>query len=245
LIDIHCHILPEVDDGPTSWDVAVQMCRMAAADGITHIVATPHSNDRYHFDRPYLQGCVERLQSMTGAAPRLSLGCDFHLSYENLQDVLEHPERYTIGGSRYLLVELSDFSIPVQIGDWFFKLANIGLTSIITHPERNAILRQSPQRVVEWVEMGCVVQVTANALTGFWGQRVQRVATWLLEHEVVHVIASDAHDTKHRTPVLSPAKEAVSLMCGDHIANSLVEENPRAILEGQTLPYFPKPAVKG
>jgi protein-tyrosine phosphatase len=245
LIDIHCHILPEVDDGPKSWDVAVEMCRMAAADGITHLVATPHSNERYHFDQPYLLTCVERLQSLAGAAPKLSLGCDFHLSYDNLQNVLEHPERYTIAGSRYLLVELSDFSIPVQIGDWFFKLANIGVTSVITHPERNAILRQAPQRVSEWVEMGCAVQVTGNALTGSWGQRVQRVATWLLEHELVHVVASDAHDTKHRTPVLSPAKEAVSMICGEEIATALVEDNPRAILEGQALPYFPKPAVKG
>ena len=218
---------------------------MAAADGITHLVATPHSNERYHFDQPYLLSCVERLQSMSGAAPKLSLGCDFHLSYDNLQNVLEHPDRYTIAGSRYLLVELSDFSIPVQIGDWFFKLANIGVTSVITHPERNAILRQAPQRVSEWVEMGCAVQVTANALTGSWGQRVQRVATWLLEHELVHVVASDAHDTKHRTPVLSPAKDAISMICGDDVANALVEENPRAILEGQPLPYFPKPTVKG
>lgn len=245
MIDIHCHILPEVDDGPKSWDVAVEMCRMAAADGITHLVASPHSNDQYHFDREYLTGCVERLQSLAGAAPKLSLGCDFHLSYDNLQNALEHPDRYTIAGSRYLLVELSDFSIPVQIGDWFFKLANTGLTIIITHPERNAILRQAPQRVVEWVEMGCVVQMTANALSGFWGQRVQRVATWLLEHGVVHVIASDAHDAKHRTPVLSAAKEAVRLICGDEIANALVQDNPRAILEGQPLPYFPKPVVTG
>lgn len=218
---------------------------MAAADGITHLVATPHSNDRYHFDQQYLRGCVTQLQEMAGPELKLSLGCDFHLSYDNLQSVLENPGRYTIAGSRYLLVELSDFSIPVQIGDWFFKLANIGVTPIITHPERNAILRRTPKRVIEWVEMGCVVQVTANALTGFWGQRVQRVATWLLEHEVVHVVASDAHDTKHRTPVLSPAKEALNLMCGDNVANALLEENPRAILEGQALPYFPKPAVKG
>jgi protein-tyrosine phosphatase len=245
LIDIHCHILPEVDDGPKSWDVAVEMCRMAAADGITHLVATPHSNDRYHFDHLYLRGCVERLQSLAGPAPKLSLGCDFHLSYDNLQSVLEFPGRYTIAGSRYLLVELSDFSIPVQTGDWFFKLANCGVTAIITHPERNAILRQSPQRVIEWVEMGCVVQVTANALSGFWGPRVQRVAEWLLEHEAVHVVASDAHDTKNRTPVLSAAKEALTAVCGDEVAKALVEENPRAILEGQSLPYFPKPAAKG
>ena len=245
MIDIHCHILPEVDDGPKSWEMAVEMCRMAVADGITHIVATPHSNDRYHYDRDCLLQCVLRLQGLAGDSLKLSLGCDFHLSYDNLQSVLAQPERYTIGGSRYLLVELSDFSIPLQIADCFLKLGDVGVTAIITHPERNAILRQAPQRVIEWVELGCAVQITANALTGFWGHRVARVATWLLEHEAVHVIASDAHDDKHRTPILSRARKAAAEICGAEIATALVETNPRAILAGQPLPYTPKPVLKG
>jgi len=243
LIDIHSHILPEVDDGPKSWEVSVEMCRMAAADGVTHMVATPHSNDRYHYDHEYLTSCVQRLQGMVGDRPHLSLGCDFHLSYDNLQSVLADPSRYTVAGGNYLLVELSDYSIPTQIADCFQRLGDRGVTSVITHPERNAILRQSPQRVIEFVELGCVVQVTANALTGFWGQRVARVATWLLEHEAVHVIASDAHDAKHRTPILSKARAAVAEIVGEDIATALVEENPRAILTGQPLPYFPKPAL--
>jgi protein-tyrosine phosphatase len=245
VIDIHSHILPEVDDGPTSWDVSVAMCRMAAADGITHIAATPHCNERYHYDRDYLAGCLRHLQERVGATPTLSLGCDFHLSYDNLQRVLAEPERYTIGGSCYLLVELSDFSIPTQIGDCFLKLGDLGVTAVITHPERNAILRPTPQRVIEFVELGCAVQITANALTGFWGQRVQRVATWLLEHEAVHMIASDAHDMKYRTPILSAARDAAAEICGAEIANALVEENPRAVIQGKPLPYSPKPAVKG
>ena len=245
MIDIHTHILPEVDDGPKSWDVSVEMCRMAAADGITHIVATPHSNDRYHFDHDYLSGCVERLQDQVGPTPVLSLGCDFHLSYDNLQSVLAEPHRYTIAGASYLLVELSDYSVPAQIGDCFSKLGDRGVTAVITHPERNAILRQRPQRVIEFVELGCAVQITANSLTGFWGQRVSRLATWLLEHEAVHAIASDAHDTKHRTPILSTARDLATQICGKDIAHSLVEENPRAMLTGQPWPYSPKPALKG
>jgi protein-tyrosine phosphatase len=244
LIDIHSHILPEVDDGPTSWEVSVAMCQMAVADGITHIAVTPHSNERYHYDRDYLAGCLRHLQELVGATPQLSLGCDFHLSYDNLQKVMVDPERYTIGGSRYLLVELSDFSIPTQIGDCFSKLGDLGVTPVITHPERNAILRPTPQRVIEFVELGCAVQITANALTGFWGQRVQRVATWLLEHEAVHMIASDAHDVKYRTPILSAARAAAAEICGAEIANALVEENPRAVIHGKTLPYSPKPALK-
>jgi protein-tyrosine phosphatase len=245
MIDIHTHILPEVDDGPKSWEVAVEMCRMAAADGITQVVATPHSNDRYHFDREYLRGCLALLQEKAGPSPVLSLGCDFHFSYDNLQNLLVDPYRYTISGAGYLLIELSDYSIPAQIGDCFHKLADRGVTPVITHPERNAILRQTPLRLIEFVELGCAVQITANALTGFWGQRVQRFATWLLEHEAVHVIASDAHDTQHRTPILSAARDSVAQISGTDIAHALVEENPRAVISGQPLPYCPNPAFKG
>jgi len=244
VIDIHCHILPEVDDGPKSWEVSVEMCRMAAADGITHIVATPHCNDRYHYDHEYLTACLKHLQEMVGDGLQLSLGCDFHLSYDNLQSLLEQPHRYTVAGANYLLVELSDFSIPSRIGDWFLRLGDRGLTPVITHPERNAILRQTPQRVIEFVELGCAVQITANALTGFWGQRVARVAAWLLEREAVHVIASDAHDTRHRTPILSQARAAAAEIANQEVARALIEENPRAILCGQPLPYSPKPALR-
>src|SRR5205807_10077838 len=148
MIDIHCHILPEVDDGPKSWDAAQEMCRMAVTDGIMHIVATPHANNRYHYDRDYLSGLLEHLRGLVGDAPELSLGCDFHLSYENLQDVLASPERYVIGNTNYLLVELSNYSIPAQISDCFIKLGDRGITAVLTHPERNPILQQSPQREI-------------------------------------------------------------------------------------------------
>ena len=174
MVDIHSHILPEVDDGPKSWDVSVAMCRAAAADGITHMVATPHANDRYHYDREYLQGLVAHLQELVGDAPKLSLGCDFHLSYENLQDAMANPTRYVIEGTRYQLVEFSNFSVPQQTTDSFLKLGDCGITPVITHPERNPILRENPQRVVEWAEQGCVVQLTGSALTGFWGERTPR-----------------------------------------------------------------------
>ncbi len=119
MFDIHCHILPEVDDGPKSWEVAIEMCRMASADGITHMVATPHANDRYTYDRNYLRGILLQLQARVGASPQLSLGCDFHLSFENLERALEQPHDYTIGDTNYLLVELSNFSVPIQVSDCF------------------------------------------------------------------------------------------------------------------------------
>ena len=243
MVDIHSHILPEVDDGPKSWDVSVAMCRAAAADGITHVVATPHANDRYHYDRPYLQGLVNHLQQLVGDTLKISLGCDFHLSYDNIQDAIANPTRYAIEDTRYLLVEFSNYGIPQQTTDSFQKLGDVGLTPIITHPERNPILRESPQRVLEWAEQGCVVQMTASALTGFWGERTLRVAQWLLERRAVHVLATDAHDTEKRVPILSVGRDAAAELCGEDVAEALVVRNPRAIINNEPLPYFPRPEL--
>ena len=243
MIDIHSHILPEVDDGPKSWDVCVTMCRTAAADGITHMVASPHANDRYHYDREYLQGLVNHLQQLVGDAPKILLGCDFHLSYENLQDAYAHPDRYVIAGTRYLLVEFSNYSVPQNTTDSFLKLGDRGITPIITHPERNPILRENIQRVVEWAEQGCVIQLTGSALTGFWGDRARRVAVWLLEHQAVHVLATDAHDLEKRVPILSTSRDVAAEIVGEEVAEALVEGNPSAILSGQPLPYFPRPSA--
>jgi protein-tyrosine phosphatase len=245
VVDIHSHILPEVDDGSKSWEISLAMVRMAAADGITHQVATPHANDRYHYDRAYLQGLVAHLQQLAGNAPKLSLGCDFHLSYDNLQAVLADPARYSIEGTHYMLVELSNYSVPQQTTDCFMQLGDRGITAIITHPERNSILRENLPRVLEWADQGCVIQVTGSALTGFWGERVRRAAQRLLEHDAVHVLATDAHDTEKRIPVLSTAREAAAELCGEEVAEALVEGNPRAILQSQPLPYFPKPVLTG
>lgn len=219
------------------------MCRVATADGITHMVATPHANDRYHYDREYLQGLLTRLQELVGDSLKLSLGCDFHLSYDNLQDALAHPTRYVIGNTHYLLVEFSNYSIPQNTSESFLKLGDRGITPIITHPERNPILRENLQRVLEWAEQGCVIQVTGSALTGFWGERSRNAATWLLDRQAVHVLATDAHDLEKRVAVLSTARDAAAEICGQEIAEALVEANPRAIINDHLLPYAPRPAA--
>jgi protein-tyrosine phosphatase len=244
VIDIHCHILPKVDDGSKSWDMSLEMCRMAAEDGIEHIVATPHANERFQYNRQHLSSNLEYLRVLAGSTPRLSLGCDFHLSYDNIKEVLISPERYTIEDSHYLLVELSNYSIPTQINDCFTKMADVGITPVITHPERNPILQETQERVLQWIDLGCAVQVTASAVTGAWGPRVVRAAEWLLEREAVHVLATDAHDTKRRIPSLSVAREKIAKVYGDDLAKALVDDNPRAVVSDKPLPYFPNPVMK-
>lgn len=239
MVDIHCHILPEVDDGAKSWDMALEMCRLARQDGIDHIVATPHANEQYAFDRDQLMIKLKELERRTAGSLTLSLGCDFHLSYDNLEDVLAHPGRYTIGNTKYLLVEFSDYAIPSHINDVFERLFAIGLSPVLTHPERNPILQKDLRRVQEWAEEGCVIQVTASAVTGSWGNSARRCSQWLLEHGAVHILASDAHDDKYRVPVLSAAHAAVAKVFGADVARALVDDNPRAIVNGHPHRFLP------
>jgi protein-tyrosine phosphatase len=237
MIDIHSHILPGLDDGSRSWDMTLEMCRLAIKDGIAHIVTTPHADNAYVYSRDRVRELITELDSKIGDQLAFSIGCDFHLSFENIEDAIAHPQRYTIASKRYLLVELSEYGIPPQTSDGLFKLQSAGLVPIITHPERNAILQRRPERVLEWVEAGCLVQVTASAVTGYWGSIARRIAIWLLDHDAVHVLATDAHDDKNRPPILSEARDAVSKRFDADVARALVVDNPAAIVAGQPLPF--------
>jgi len=237
VIDIHSHILPEVDDGPKSWEISEAMCRIAALDGIAHMVATPHANDRYFYDRVYFSELLSSLQQRIGEKPRLSLGCDFHLSYENMQSAIEIPQRYCIGESRYLLVEFSNFNIPQQIDTWLVEMCEMGYTPILTHPECNPILQDSTERILKWVKEGCAIQITANAVTGSWGDRARHAAQNLLKKRAVHFLATDAHDTVRRPPILSAARKVTDKECGEAFATALVETNPAAVINNQPLAW--------
>ena len=209
---------------------------MAAQAGTAHIVATPHANDHYHYDRNYLSGLLRDLQRRIGNTVELSLGCDFHLSFENMQNALQSPQQYCIGDTRYLLIEFSNFSIPQQIDDWIDHMLERGTVPIITHPERNPLLQQNQERVLQWVELGCTVQVTGSIFTGSWGARARQIAEWLMKEKAVHFLATDSHDTERRPPLLSAARNAVAKQFGESAAHRLCEGNPRAVVNDEALP---------
>ena len=238
MVDIHSHILPMVDDGARSWEMAVQMVKMAERDGVTHMVATPHANYDYAYNRESHAALLSELQAKAGSGIELILGCDFHFSFENIEDAVAHPERYTIGNTRYLLIELSDFVLLSQIPNMLSALLGKGLVPILTHPERNPMLQRQPERVADWVEMGMLVQVTATAFTGKWGKPIQKLAHWYGEKGLLHVLASDAHSPNHRNPVLSEARKVVAKAYGEGFASALVEGNPMAIIQNRALPEF-------
>lgn len=241
MIDIHHHLIFGVDDGSRDLETSVQMVEMAAADGITHIIATPHAVERY----PYrLEVNAERLaaiQQRVGDKVKLGLGCDFHLSFENIDDALSHPRKYTLNGLNYLLVEFPDTMISAKITDMFYEMIVVGMRPIITHPERNLTLQRAPERIKEWLKQGCLVQVTAGSITGRFGKRAQEMSLQLIQKGRVHFLATDAHDLKSRPPVMSEAFKVIAEKFGQETAERLCISNPRAAFDGTPIAEAPVP----
>jgi protein-tyrosine phosphatase len=236
MIDIHHHLLFGLDDGSKDIETSIAMAQMAAEDGITHIVCTPHSNSQYNFDPAVNQEKLEQLRARIDGAVTLGLGCDFHLSYENIDDALKNPTKYTINQKRYLLVEFADFTIPQQMTEVFYQFMVTGMQPIITHPERNLTIQKTPQRLNDWIERGCLVQVTASSLTGRFGRVAQTLAHKLLQENKVHFLATDAHNLTSRPPQMKAAFNLVAKLYGSETAERLCIANPRAVFFGEELP---------
>ena len=242
MVDLHCHILPGLDDGPKTIEDSLAMAEEAIADGITHVVATPHANSTYTFDFSRITGARNKLQTQIGEHLALATGCDFHLNHENLVALREDPRPYCINQKDYLLVEFNEFSIPPALDQTLHELMLAGIHPIVTHPERNAILRTQPQRLKQWIRQGCYAQITAGSLTGVFGMGAQQDAWSWLASGLVHFIASDAHNTARRPLKLKFAYEAVSQQFGEDRAKALLIDNPLAAFEGRLLPYVPEVA---
>lgn len=217
------------------------MCQMAAADGVTHLVATPHCNYTYPFDPEVNRKKVAELQAAVGESPKLLLGCDFHLSFENIQQCVQNPHLFSINSTSYLLVEFPDLFIPEHLDRVFYEIEVAGLTPIITHPERNPVFQRKTGLVQHWVNRGCLVQVTAQSYTGGFGTSALRLAEDWLDRNLVHFFASDAHDSKHRPPILSKCYQKIVETKGEERAELLLRRNPEAVIQGKPLPAQPPP----
>jgi protein-tyrosine phosphatase len=240
MVDLHCHILPGLDDGPDTMEESLEMAETAIADGITHVVATPHSSDRYWFDFTHVRQLRDDLQARIDNRLRIATGCDFHLNPENLASLRKQPRQYCINQHDYLLLEFNENSIPPAMDGTLHEIQLSGVRPIITHPERNAILRAHPERLREWVKRGCFAQVTGGALTGGFGLTAQEIALQWIREGVIHIVASDAHNNRNRALRLRPAYAVVAEQFGAEKARALFVENPRAAFEGRDLPHVPE-----
>jgi protein-tyrosine phosphatase len=240
MVDIHCHILSGLDDGAESLEMSLAMAEMGIADGVTHIIATPHASPNHEFIPELVKLRRDEIQSRFEGRLTLATGCDFHLSFENLQEIRLDPERFTLNQKNYLLVEFADFSIPPSMDNALHELQLAGLTPIITHPERNPLIRTKPERLFRWLRQGCFVQVTAQSLTGRFGKAAQAAAEEWIDAGAVHFLASDAHNITSRPLRLSEAFEYLEKTRGGEVAQAMLVENPLAVFEGRALPFVPE-----
>ncbi len=234
-VDIHCHLLPGLDDGPTTWDMALDMARTAAADGIHTIVATPHQLGRYRKNSAEtIRNRVSRLQQVLQHARvplRVLPGADVRID-DTLIDRLRSDQIVTLGDCRrHVLLELPhDVYIPLD--PLIRALRDIGLVGILSHPERNTAIQKNPMIVKQLIDAGCLIQVTADSLMGSFGKRARELTERLLISGRVHFVSTDAHGPQRRKPVLSRAFERTRQLAGASDARELFCINPGLVSAG-------------
>jgi protein-tyrosine phosphatase len=233
-IDIHCHILPGLDDGPEGLQESLAMVRMAADDGISHIFCTPHVHPGvYETNADSIKRARDELRVTVSNGIKLFFGGDVRIT-PDLPERLANREVPTLGGSPYLLIEFPPQIMPHYISGLIFNLTQKGLIPIVTHPERCIYLAKDFTALKVLRAQGCMVQLTAMSLTKDVSEQIRKITFAMIAKGLVDFIASDAHGTGHRSPILSKAYNEVLRRFGKDVTETIFFKNPLKILESVT-----------
>lgn len=237
MIDIHCHILPNMDDGASSWKTSLKMCQQAASeDGIKTIVATPHILNGIYDNRP--QDIEEKVKILNQKIKENNIplqilpGSEVHLSADIIEKIKKQ-EILTLNKSNYILLEFPHTQIPLHVEEILFQIQIMGITPILSHVERNLKFQQKPSLLAQLIQKGALAQITAASLCGFFGPIIKKFTQKLLVDGLVYCIATDAHsDSKEgRGSFFSQAITEASKIIGHQSALNLVQSNPQKIIE--------------
>jgi protein-tyrosine phosphatase len=238
MIDLHCHILPGIDDGALDLETALAMARIAVEDGIITVACTPHIMPGvYRNDSGSITKAIDALTGALAEAEiplELTIGADVHVE-PNLLNRLRSGEVPTIGGSRYFLFEPPHHILPPRLHDFAFELVAAGYVPIMTHPERLTWIDANFGLIRSLAESGVMMQLTAGSFLGHFGRSAHYWAERMLDEGLVDLLATDAHDTRRRRPNLSKARDWVAHKLNDEIATRLVATNPLYILKNVVL----------
>jgi protein-tyrosine phosphatase len=233
-IDIHSHLLAGWDDGAESWDVALEMLRQGEADGIKEVICTPHILSRGDIERESqvlsLYKTLLQKARAAGLTMKIHIGSELYIQPDLSLD--RHIATLAQNG-RYFLVEFSMGMIPDFVAKRFFELMTEDKIPIIAHPERYAGILNKPQKAFDFVEKGALLQINAGSVLGIFGGKVKIITRQLMDADVVHFIATDAHDLDKRPLKLRDAYEAVASGWGEERAHRLFYENPRRVIRGE------------
>ena len=236
-VDLHCHMLPAIDDGSKSLEQSLAMARLAVKDEIRVAVMTPHHlNGVYSNRSSNVLAAVAALREALiahGIGLKILPGSELHLVPE-LPDELAAGHALTLANqNRAVLVELPVHTVPMGSEYILEQIICQGLTPIIAHPERNSQLRRDPEILAEWIAMGCLGQITAQSCTGQFGPQVQASAQHMISRGLIHVMASDAHRDRRRIPQLSKGRAQLVQWTNERTAELLTEIFPQALIAGR------------
>lgn len=240
MIDVHHHCLPDVDDGPRGWDEAVALCRMSAEAGIETIVATPHVlRGRWeNTSRADLQSRLDELQQRATHSPRLILGSEYFFAHD-INEALAAGTIVPLAGSRYVLIEFASNNVPPMVEQPLYRMQLDGWIPLIAHPERNIVFQKKPELLVSLIEQGARTQITTGSFTRQFGGEAQAAALEWLQRGMVHLVATDAHNTTKRPPIVAAARAVIAEATNEAVAEALFVENPRAVIEARPFVYEP------
>lgn len=238
MIDIHSHVLPQIDDGPASWEETMAMMHQAEEDGITEVAITHHILSNIDYEREAeivtkFEELKKRLE-LERITIKLHLGAEL---YSQPDMELHHRISTYDDNKKYFLVEFPMQGVPQFAADYFFDVATVGITPVIAHPERNMGIIRNPERAYEFVQRGALLQMNAGSIVGRHGEPVKDTAMVLLNSNLIHLVGSDGHNTRRRPMKLSDARRLVAEGWGEDRARAIFEENPKPILTGE--PFSP------
>jgi protein-tyrosine phosphatase len=246
MIDLHCHILPGLDDGARTFEEALKMARIAQSDGIKTIVATPHLF-RGGFATGDLASIEEKRRTLNDALGEngievgIKSGAEVHISHNLIDEIRAHRNSLAINGSAYMFIEFPSGHIYPGVKNLIFDLMSEGIIPIIAHPERNSVFARHPGLLYDLVQMGALAQANSGSLTGLYGREAGEAVIHFLKWNLIHFLASDAHNSTSMPPRLSEAVKSIEAAIGRDGARSLVFDNPQAVLDDREIPCFPSP----
>ncbi|SDD80518.1 tyrosine-protein phosphatase [Sporomusa acidovorans] len=241
MLDLHCHIIPNIDDGAKNLETSLEMLRIAQQNGTKGIIATPHAIEGEWLPswKQILEGC--ELLRQEGAKAGLDIptypGAEVAI-HQDILNIIQGPGPYCLNGGRYMLVELPAMEIPGFTEDFFFTLQTREITPILAHPERHPILAKNPELLVEWIQRGIMTQINGTSLIGKMGERAKNLAELLLQRDMVHCIGSDAHSAGHRNPDLTAAVKKVVSIAGEKKAKCIIATNPENVINSRDVEMF-------
>lgn len=245
LTDIHCHLLPGLDDGSSSWAETLAMARMAVADGIRTVIATPHQLGHYSQNRgDCIRQATRRLADCLRdheVPLRVLPGADVRIEPEMVPRIHRGEVLSLADRGKHVLLELPH-ELYFQLQPVLNQLQESGLHGILSHPERNQGLLARPHTIPRLVADGCLMQITAGSIVGTFGPASRQLSQWMLHRGLVHFVASDGHGAKMRRPLLRRAWVQVAKLVGRETCVDLFCRNPRAVAEGRDVAAGKRPA---